>query len=255
MIATATAASLGASELVSLYRSSIWKVFQDRGILSNLRALFSPRYDNEGIIRLVSDIVGSASMNQAVIPYMVTAYNATTRRPEFFKSWDERYEHIPMAAAAVASAAAPTYFSSIRIGESEYIDGGVFAPNPTLCLLIEALNLWPHEDFVVLSLGTGVTSSPPLDTKDAGTLKWATQAPGALLDGSWEVTDYQLRHLSLSMPGRIHYYRVDVGIPRDIKMDTTSKDDIAYLENAANWSLAKDPNLKQFLETIDVQGQ
>src|SRR5207248_2705120 len=63
------------------------------------------------------------------------------------------------------SSAAPTYF---RIYEG-FIDGGVVANNPSMCALAQAVNPGTGgqrlEDTVLLSIGTGTTTAPPITSR------------------------------------------------------------------------------------------
>jgi patatin-like phospholipase/acyl hydrolase len=78
---------------------------------------------------------------------------------------------------ARATSAAPTYFEAVEAGDRALIDGGVFATNPAMCGLAEALNrddVSPR-DVVLLSLGTGEhTHRRSFDEiKDWGVVEWA----------------------------------------------------------------------------------
>ena len=55
-----------------------------------------------------------------------------------------------------ASTAAPSYFSPIRYGVTDLIDGGIVANNPTELAIFEAANRWPKDSIgTILSIGNG----------------------------------------------------------------------------------------------------
>ena len=96
-----------------------------------------------------------------------------------------------MAAAARATAAAPTYFEPSKLeaeGTVDYfslVDGGVFATNPAMCAFAEVRRHRPADEVVLLSLGTGqLTRSLPYDeVKDWGLVEWARPILDVVFDG------------------------------------------------------------------------
>jgi len=57
--------------------------------------------------------------------------------------------------AARATSAASTFFEPIRIGETKFVDGGLRNNNPIHLIRQEARNLWPDDDLLIVSIGTG----------------------------------------------------------------------------------------------------
>jgi len=76
----------------------------------------------------------------------------TPHHADFKKDLHER-----MVKVALATAAAPTYFRPHRDGGYTFVDGGVWANNPTMIGVTEALTSFnvPRERVCVLSLGCG----------------------------------------------------------------------------------------------------
>ena len=123
---------------------------------------------------------------------IIPAVNLTRGEPHVFRS-----RHLPKGVhdqdvrivdVLIAATAAPTYFPHKRIGDSDYVDGGVWANDPSLLAIAEAIRIQAvgsalegrggHvelEDIHVLSVGTGKSKyslAPP--GADAGLLFWAT---------------------------------------------------------------------------------
>jgi len=123
--------------------------------------------------------------------------NLTDGEPHVFRS-----RHLPkavhdqdvkIAEAVIASTAAPTYFPHRRINGKDYVDGGLWANDPSLLSFAEAIRIQHFEkhhngakehqfhsmdyeidDIHLLSIGTGKAESslaPP--GADAGLLYWA----------------------------------------------------------------------------------
>jgi len=63
--------------------------------------------------------------------------------------------------AARATSAAPTFFKSIRIGGTPYIDGGIGYNNPTEAVLDQARLIYPDQKIAcIISIGSGMSSVP-----------------------------------------------------------------------------------------------
>ncbi len=76
----------------------------------------------------------------------------TPHHPDFRKDASER-----MAKAAAATAAAPTFFEPLQDGGYTFVDGGVWANNPIMIALVDALSCFsvPRDRVRILSLGCG----------------------------------------------------------------------------------------------------
>jgi len=213
--------AFAAEDLVWLYEEWGRHIFE-RSLsqaVSSVAGLADERYSAEALERVLRIYFEGARMHQALTRVMVTAYDLEARRPFFFKSW-ERPGNTPgvaMAAAARATSAAPTYFEPARVWcDGVYralIDGGVFANNPGACAYAEARRLWPDEDLMVVSLGTGERTEPiPYDeARTWGLVAWARPLLGVIFDGASDAVDYQLRHCLgagyFRIQGRLHVAR------------------------------------------------
>ncbi|EKJ69740.1 hypothetical protein FPSE_10056 [Fusarium pseudograminearum CS3096] len=84
---------------------------------------------------------------------------------------------------ARATTAAPVYFGSIEIGESDFRDGGMVANNPSLATLREIDGLHGHPDFFV-SIGTGlkVTDDTPNATSEVASGNTRTSRRAKTID-------------------------------------------------------------------------
>jgi hypothetical protein len=136
--------------------------------------------------------------------------------PRFFhnlnnsESLDEKVVDI-----ALRSSAAPTYFPIYQ----GFVDGGVFANNPSLCAITTAISAGIKiEDIVVLSLSTGkdglFLSEKQIGHGDWGLLQWAPKLTDLILDGGVEVTDFQCAQI---IGDRFH--RVNPPLPKNIPLD------------------------------------
>lgn len=187
-----------AAEIVALYRDEGPRIFSrslERRVTS-VEGLLDERYSNGPLREVLERYLGETTVDQALTGVFVTTYDLVARKPKFFKSWRED-AGVPMAVAAEATAAAPTYFEPVAVGDAALIDGGVFAGNPAMCAYAEAVRLSPGADTTLVSLGTGSQTRPiPLaQARGWGVLEWARPIIDVVFDGSSDAVDYQLEHV------------------------------------------------------------
>jgi predicted acylesterase/phospholipase RssA len=156
IIALALANGMSAEEIVHLYRGLGANVFRNRLPWSRAwrlaRGLLMARYSNKPLRAALTSAFGDTTLHDVLQQgrrVVVPAFCITTGSPRVFKT-----DHVPqlsrdksykLSDIALATSAAPTYFpiaafTSPTSGVVEqYIDGGVFANNPALLALTEAL--------------------------------------------------------------------------------------------------------------------
>ena len=104
----------------------------------------------------------------------------TPHHERFRRDW-----RVPAVDVALATSAAPTYFRAFRgIQRSRLIDGGVWANDPVLIGLTEAVSVLNHDLRHVRILSIGTTNpvvSRPRHLDWSGRLAWARHAPDVLL--------------------------------------------------------------------------
>jgi patatin-like phospholipase/acyl hydrolase len=218
-----------ADEVVTLYRQEGQRIFS-RTLgkrITSVEGLIDERYANAPLREVLERYLGETTVDQALTDVFVTTYDLHARQPKFFKSWRED-AGLPMAVAAEATAAAPTYFEPVAVGDTALIDGGVFAGNPAMCAYAEAVRLWPDEQISVLSLGTGSqTRTIPFEkARGWGVLEWARPIIDVVFDGSSDAVDYQLEHV---LGDRYVRLQTTLDLAND-DMDDASPVNIAALE-------------------------
>jgi patatin-like phospholipase/acyl hydrolase len=230
-----------AEEVADLYRIEGPRIFS-RTLLkrvTSLDGLIDERYPNSHLRDALQRYLGDAAVAEALTDVLVTAYDLRARQPWFFKSWRDEAADVPMALAAEATSAAPTYFEPVAVGPARapLIDGGVYAGNPAMCAYAEARRRRPQDpDVLVVSLGTGSLTHPiTLDeAKGWGELEWARPIVDVVLDGSSAAVDYQLDQLL----GARHV-RLQVALTEaDDAMDDARPENIAALERQARELIA-----------------
>lgn len=170
IIAIGLAAGLKAANLRDLYidrgceifppiRSEITGVMERR--FRNACRYFKFRYDRKALMRILRDTLGDQRLGEAQVRLCIPSFEGrygdvyifkTPHHPDFRKDASER-----MTKVAAATAAAPTFFQPLQAGGYTFVDGGVWANNPIMVALVDALSCFsiPRERVRILSLGCG----------------------------------------------------------------------------------------------------
>lgn len=103
----------------------------------------------------------------------------TPHHPDFRLDWQEE-----LITVALATSAAPTFFSTYRNGTRHFVDGGVWANNPVMVALVDAMtcfNVGRHK-IEILSLGCGDQDLRVTDgqIKRGGMFHWRTIIESAM---------------------------------------------------------------------------
>ncbi|MFZ0493278.1 MAG: patatin-like phospholipase family protein [Acidimicrobiia bacterium] len=197
------------------------------------------RYSPAPLERALGKQFGDARMSDAMIPIIVIAYDVTTGRPALFRS--RTGAHL-MRDVARATSAAPTVFPPMRLtvadgSEHIYIDGGVFANNPSMVGYTEAMELagWKGlriKSLRLVSIGTGVGKPAGVTYEQFTGQSWVHLAEDMFQAGNRgrsALDDALLRNL---LGGR--YHRFDPILPTDIALDDASSDVMVALRRIAD---------------------
>ena len=228
---------LPASELVKLYEEEGPEIF-DRSLFQRIRSaegLLDEKYDDAALDRALERFLGHKRLSETRPDLIVPSYDTALPGPYFFKTRKAREapeDDFPLSLVARATSAAPTYFEAVESGERSLVDGGVFAANPAMCGLAEALNEVSPRDVVLLSLGTGErTHRRPYDEiKDWGLANWARPILDVVFDGASDTVHYQLDRVL--GPERYWRFQVELTLATD-DLDDASEDNLAKLRGHA----------------------
>ena len=161
IIALGLGAGLGASQLLDLYSSQGREIFPPKGRpLRKVLQYFKASYRSEPLDRIIYDVLGDLRLRDSqvrlCIPSLDRKYGdvyvfKTPHHPDFIKDGEEL-----MTKVAAATSAAPSYFKPVEDGYI-FADGGVWANNPIMIGLVEALSSFKtkRSDIAVLSIGCG----------------------------------------------------------------------------------------------------
>ena len=183
IIALGLGAGLTARSLLDLYLHEGHRVFpprqraRSRGFFSRF---FRNRYDRSDLDELLQQALASKTLRDSKYRLLIPATEAkhgdpcvfkTPHHPGYFLDGDK-----PMWEVAAATSAAPTYLKPVIQDGYILLDGGIWANNPTLMGLVEALTCFtvPRERISILSIGCGQNGFRITEkqTAGAGQFQW-----------------------------------------------------------------------------------
>lgn len=263
-----------AEELVDLYENRSRHIFGELGsIVYPFTTIYSgPKYTPTYLEKVLNEMLGDANTEDVLTNFIVSAYEIQQRRPKIFSNTrpDGRKVKYRLRELARATSAAPTFFEPAQVeklhdrGKFEtLIDGGVFAPNPSMLAIMHAQELgWDITKTTILSLGTGTEARayPYYEVKEWGSVGWIHPGRGTpiismLMQGQTFIIDHYA-NLTLNF-GKINltekrYLRIDAPLSDNKgndNLDDSSKQNIGRLKTFAE-NLILDRDNQAVLEHI-----
>ncbi len=167
IIAGAASVNIAMETLVNLFESQADRIFRRRRF--SFFPFIGSRYSTHPLDRVIGEYVPDVTLGEVPTPLMITSSDISTGGVHVFKSrylgdLGEPYKRdgqVRLRDAILASCAAPTYFDPRQVGEYLLADGGLWANNPTIIAVTEAMSKFrrPLDEIRVLSVGTGRAAS------------------------------------------------------------------------------------------------
>lgn len=168
ILAAAAAADIPMVRVVELFENESPRIFGRKSYLpgvSKLRPLFLSKYSRRPLEDVVESYVPRLTLGEIHTPLMITSADLATGGVHVFKSaylaqLGEPYERdggVLLKDSILASCAAPTFFNPKEVGSHLLVDGGLWANNPSIMAVTEALSKFGKDikDVRVLSIGSG----------------------------------------------------------------------------------------------------
>lgn len=168
IIALALAHGMTAQEALRIYTDRGERIFPTlkgwRRWARTLRWLTRPKHDQgvlkDELLAVFGDKVLDDSSKRLVIPSFEGLHGEpfiykTPHHPDYQKDRHKRFAHV-----ALHTTAAPSYYPAVDDDGYVMIDGGIWANNPIMNALVDALACYdvPRENVRILSIGTGDAS-------------------------------------------------------------------------------------------------
>ncbi len=242
---------LSGQQILNFYRKRgpvIFPVTRIRGrFWHTTRHILLPKYSQQILLRELEaafyNDANPISLRNSRCRLVIPTYHAvagashqfrTPHHPDLTADADTEAAH-----AALATAAAPTFFSAARISnmvsESSYFDGGVWANSPAMAAIIEAVCFLrrPLERIDVLSVGTTEEPFSARQQTRAGILGWLWKR--RILELLMNVQQESSLRLARHLVGDARFLRVNaVTAPGSYCLDGPREiDELADLGNRA----------------------
>lgn len=235
IIATSAVLKKPMKDILKSYQKFGKQIFNPQAQIGLFKSVYSDRY----LRKYFKKNFGELTLSDIKRPLLIPAVDATHGKPYVFRS---NYGHpesddlsIKLWDAVLSSCSAPVYFPPNNI-KNEYlsVDGGLWANNPSMVCVTEALQHFKKrlEDIQIFSVGTGMQEIEYKIEKDKfwGIKKWLPfQFPfmkitpkliDLALDLSSESITYHCEHLLQD-----RYYRLNEKLGMEIPFD-----DVKYMD-------------------------
>jgi uncharacterized protein len=165
IIALALAHGMTAAEALKIYTERGARIFPARKGLKKwhrlVRWLSKPKHDQTALKDELLQIFGDAVLDEAKIRLVIPSFEGlhgepfiykTPHHPDYQKDRHKKFAHV-----ALHTTAAPSYYPAVNDDGYIMIDGGIWANNPVMNAVVDALACFdvPRENLRVLSIGTG----------------------------------------------------------------------------------------------------
>lgn len=184
IIALALAHGMTARQALNIYLERGERIFPPAAALSKvsrmLRWVFKPKYDQAALKKELLRIFGDKVLDDAVTRLVIPSFEGrhgepflykTPHHPDYQKDRHKKFAHV-----ALHTTAAPSYYPGVEDDGYVMIDGGVWANNPVMNVLVDGLACFDlaRENVRILSLGTGeATFTVDERARNGGIKDWA----------------------------------------------------------------------------------
>ncbi len=216
IIALALALEIPTLKILELYKTQGRKIFGWSFRKLSL-GLITPKYGNKTLIQEIKSVFGENTvLGDAKCRVCIPSIDITNGRTVVFKTRHHKdyVNDFKMSAwqVAAATSAAPAYFPAFYdFGTSAYVDGGLWANNPSIIGIAEAVKLgYGLKEIKVLSLGTGtkIFHKSKIVAKLFGLLGWGSSIVDLIFQSQSQGAANIAHYLCSS-----NYVRIDTALP------------------------------------------
>ena len=245
------------------------------GIHRNCEGYCGPKYNPKARKEYFREQVGDQILGSARVPVQVTTYDLKSQRVVYLSSHrpvapspdNPDTSHYLMLEAALATSAAPTYYSPEMIGDGtkerpyrKGIDGGTFQNNPLIAALkfVRQCGRVPKEidilkDLTIVSLGTGETAGQfyKEELETASAVEWVRPILTITMDGASQAVQKCYEEI---LSGR-DYFRIQPRVNADL-MEMDRPENVAPLIlTAQDYLTHSDSQYRRLIDLLEQERQ
>ena len=285
LIALALSQRITASKIVEFYETNGSLIFPELSkyhrIASWKKLLWRLKdgwvYSNRPLRDALFELFGDKVLGQSECLLCIPSYSLTKGQPFIFK-WDHpegklsRDNIFKYVDVGLATSAAPMFFPKVTFTDPSYgdfktyqfVDGGIYANNPSMIGLTESLNYFVGTDkefdslslLSIASLNESAAERPNMPENQFVNI-WAQQLNRALMAGQSFSTDFSVQKICESTELRFRYVRIPsdtVGKEHspNIQLDVASPDAISLMKTKGYEQallFGKEERVLKFFET------
>ncbi len=184
IIALALASKMTAAQALAIYSERGERIFPRKSGVGKLtqaaRWLTRPKHNPSVLQEELEQVFGDRLLDDASTRLVIPSFEGLHGEPFLYKTpHHPDYQldrHKKMAEIALHTSAAPSYFPAVENNGHVMLDGGLWANNPVMNALVDALACFdvPRENIRILSIGTGESTFTVDEAARQGGIKhWA----------------------------------------------------------------------------------
>lgn len=272
LIALALSLGLPAKTVSEFYMNKGKQIFPYVPFFNSLKqVLWGGKFSDKNLKQSLIEVFGENKIGDSKNLLCIPTYTYTDARPWVFKfdhkegglDRDNKAKYVDVA---LATSAAPTYFPLCEIDyydKKQFIDGGVWANNPTLVGLIEALRYFvgkgkEYHDIKLLSVSSlTLSGGKPIGLcRKRSFVRWRSDLFDVFNTGQSSFTDYFMHSIKELNDVKIDYVRIPSAVissdqERLVKMDKATSKALNFIRGKGNDQgeiFKKDQKVKEFFD-------
>ena len=223
LIALALSLKIPAKEISKLYSEEGIKIFPKMGKLKGgiKQALIKGKFSQKPLKNSLQNLFQDRKLKESNNLLCIPSFCLTNGQPRVFKknhSILDTDDEISYVDVALATSAAPTYFPVHEINccsRKQFVDGGVWANNPTMVGLLEAITYFVGEgkdysSIEILSISSlNKSNGLPIGSRKAKSFfHWKDDLFETFMCGQGYFTHFFMEKMAIHMPIPIKYIRI-----------------------------------------------
>ena len=191
---------------------------------------FKYSYNREALARILRETFGDRKFGEAETRLCIPSFEGshgevyifkTPHHPDFRIDWREN-----MTKIAAATAAASTFFQPLKDGGYTFVDGGVWANNPIMIALVDALTCFSVDPMRVRILSLGCGNDP-----------YTVDKPKIASGGLWAWRDLIYAAMRLQSQNALGQAGLLIGAENVVRIDAPEREKKIQMDD---WRRAKD---------------